>query len=314
MINRRLLRIKALQELYAFSKSGEKNVINAEKELYHSVEKSYEQYFLLLLLSSELKTYTENKIELIKNRIIKDSTEWKNFDNLANNKAIEILLSNPSYQKYLSINKINWIEGEKVMLSAFSSFFESETYIAYSKCEKSLKKDKEILEFFYSDIIAQHEDLFDYFEDKSVYWNDDVDYIISMVIKSIRRIKANNTITSPIFDLYRDDDDKEFVKQLFRKSCVNLTAYNEIINTNLQNWELDRIPEIDILIIKLAITEMIEFSSIPVKVTINEYIDIAKFYSTEKSSIFINGILDKISKQLTAENKIKKAGRGLINS
>lgn len=311
MINRRLLRVKALQELYAYSKSGEKNLALSEKELFHSINKSHELYFMLLLLIVDIRNHADKKIDLIQNRQIKDD-QWKVLERLANNRAIHQLEDNIGFKNYISENKISWNDAEKLILYYYDQIVNSEFYQKQNESENTYSQDKKLIEYFYGEILGDSDYFFEYLEEKSVYWNDDIDYIAGMVLKTFRRFKDDMVNTTPLFETFRDEDDKDFIKQLFRRTTVNFKSYDEVIKNNLLNWELDRVAEIDILIIKLAINEAVEFPSIPIKVTMNEYIDIAKFYSTKKSSTFINGILDRIFKQLKEEKVIKKSGRGLI--
>ncbi|HYW94674.1 MAG TPA: transcription antitermination factor NusB, partial [Bacteroidales bacterium] len=149
-------------------------------------------------------------------------------------------------------------------------------------------------------------------EEKSIYWNDDLDFVVAMVQKTIKKFKETDNAGKALLELYKNDEDREFVVMLFRKSIVNRDYALELIEDKASNWDLDRIAFMDVLIMQMAITEMVEFTSIPTKVTLNEFLEIAKYYSTEKSNTFINGVLDKIMQKLREEKKIRKTGRGLI--
>jgi N utilization substance protein B len=178
--------------------------------------------------------------------------------------------------------------------------------------ENDYNKDKKIIIRFFNDIVFPSESLHQILEEKSIYWNDDLEFVISMVIKTVKKFREDSSESMELPDLFKNDEDREFVKKLFRKATVYRKMSLDMIEEKASNWDLERIAFMDILIMQLAITEMIEFKSIPTKVTLNEFLEIAKFYSTEKSNTFINGVLDKIMQKLKDEKKINKTGRGLI--
>jgi len=308
MINRRLLRIKALQELYAFSKSGDKDLVVAEKELFHSIDKSYELYLIFLSLVVEIRHYAFRKASLVQNRRIKDQKfdeEYARLSRLASNRAIKVLEESQSYIDAGCCYKVDWVAAENIVVNYFNAIINSDYFENYMSGPDSLAADKRLVEHFYCEILGDYDYLFEYLEDNSIFWNDDVDYVASIAAKTFWFIKDENVQPSSlVFELFRDKELEEFVTTLFRKSCVNFSKYDTLIKENLVGWEFDRVAEMDLLIVKLAITEAIEFKKIPLKVTLNEYIDIAKYYSTDKSGVFVNGILDRIFKRLDADGLI----------
>ncbi len=173
-------------------------------------------------------------------------------------------------------------------------------------------EDKKFISNVFSKIIINHESLYQNLEEQSIFWNDDIEFVIGMIIKSFRSFKASSDENVKLMSLFKNEEDKDFVKRLFRKTVLNHNENEELISKFIKNWDVERVAFMDIIVMSLAIAEMTEFSEIPVKVSLDEYIEIAKFYSTQKSNIFINGILDKIVEYLKKEGKIKKVGRGLI--
>jgi len=178
--------------------------------------------------------------------------------------------------------------------------------------EPGYEKDKKLIIDIYTNDIANFESIYQYLEEESIYWNDEVDFVISMITKTIKNFKPTDVEFLPLMPLYKNDEDKEYVKVLFRKTLLRREEYRQLIKDYIENWDIERVALIDFLILEMAITEAVEFSSIPTRVTINEYIEIAKYYSTSKSGIFVNGLLDKIFKDLKQKEIIKKTGRGLI--
>ena len=178
--------------------------------------------------------------------------------------------------------------------------------------ESSYDEDKTMVIQVYTHLLANYEPLYQQLEEQSIYWNDEVDLVISIITKTLKNLKEDQDTGELIYPLFKKEEDKDFAKELFQKTIRNYKEYDQIIEENSQNWDLERIAFMDILIMKMAINEILEFPSIPTKVTLDEYIEIAKYYSTEKSNIFINGILDKVIAQLRSENRIHKQGRGLI--
>lgn len=313
MISRRILRIKVLQILYAYYTADLKDIRKAEKELQFSVNKSFELYQLLLLSILEIRDYAVSRIELAKNKLRPSYEDINPNEKFINNALINQLAVNNNLNKYCRDTGISWVQYPELIKNLYNGLVKTEYYINYMKSENtSYDEDKKIVLYIYSELIAENEDLPQILEEMSIYWNDDMDYIISMIIKTIKSFKESDGAEKKLMSVFKNEEDKDFLIRLYRQSIINQEFSLKLIQETANNWDVERIAFLDTLIMQMAITEFIEFQSIPTKVTLNEYLDIAKYYSTEKSNSFINGILDKILITLRNENKIKKTGRGLI--
>ena len=313
MISRRLLRIKVLQVLYAFYTSAQKDQNNSEKELHFSINKAFELYNYLLILVPEVTRYAEDRIEIAKNKRMPTYSDLHPNNRLVENKLTAQIACNNQLNKYTSNNHISWVKYPELIKELYNKLINSDIFLAYMESEdRSYQNDKKIISRFFTDIVLPNEMLHQILEEQSIYWNDDLEYIISMVIKTISRFNETDMGEKDLLNLYKNKEDKDFIIELFRNTISSRTEYLKMIEETANNWDLDRIAFMDILVMQLALTEFLQFPSIPTKVTLNEYLDIAKYYSTDKSNTFINGVLDKILAQLRAENKIQKTGRGLI--
>lgn len=315
MLNRRQLRIKVLQALYAFFQSGEENFQKSEKELLLAIERMYDLYIYLLLSFNEVRHIAEYRIDENKKKIRPTKEDLEPNRRFVDNELILSLSDNKELKAISEVRRVNWIgdENREMFRKMFVHIRESETYISHMNAKDSgFDADKQFAMDIFKVEIANFPLLYNFFEERSIHWLDDIDLACSMVLKTIKSAEQNKEID--ILPLYKkDDDEKEFVLTLLRKT-VSMDKENEqLIDQLTQNWEIDRIAKMDIILLKMAITELQLFSSIPTKVTLNEYIEIAKFYSTPKSNFFINGILDKAIERLRAEKKIVKTGRGLID-
>lgn len=313
MISRRLLRIKVLHILYAHFKSDNQTITMSEKELLFSIQKSYDLYHYLLLLLLDVARYSESRIELAKQKRVPTREDLDPNTRFIDNKVIKQLQECSRLSSYVQNRKLSWVNNPELIKKLYQEIIDSEDYQAYMNDEKnSYKADKEYFIKVFENHIVTSALLYQILEEQSIYWNDDVEFIISMIIKTVGKFKNRAEEEVELMDLYKNEEDKGFAKTLFRKSVINFNDHNELIDKFTKNWELERIAFMDILIMKQAITEMVEFAAIPVKVSLNEYIEISKFYSTKKSSNFINGVLDKVVTSLKEQNKINKMGRGLI--
>jgi transcription antitermination factor NusB len=313
MISRRLLRVKVLQLLYAYYKNQDRTIAKAEKELFFSIGKAYDLYHYLLLLIVELAFVSEKKIDTAKAKIIPTHEDLNPNTRFIDNKVIKQLAENIQLNSYAESNTITWTDQEDYIRLLFDKLVKSDLYINYMNAEKnSYQDDKKFVEKFFLTLVAADDDFYSLMEEKSIYWNDEIEFIISMVIKTIKGLNENDDQYTSLMSLFKDAEDEDYVKTLFRKAVVNHTEHVEMIQKNTKNWDLERIAFMDILIMELALTELKEFPNVPVKVSFNEYLEIAKFYSTSNSSNFINGILDKLVKELKEIGKVKKVGRGLV--
>jgi N utilization substance protein B len=315
MLNRRHLRIKVLQALYAYFQSEEDEFGRAENELLASVEKMYDLYVYLLLTFGELHGMAVRRQEESKKKLRPTESDINPNTKFIDNAIIRQLENSAELRKLSEQRKINWTndESQELFRKMFQHIRESETYMHHMNTEENgFEADRSFAVDLFKTEIANHELLYNFFEEKSIHWMDDIDLVCSMVLKTLKQIEDGKELE--LLPLYKpNDDEQEFIVQLLRKT-ISLDSENEVLIDELtDNWELDRIAKMDIILMKMAITELQVFNNIPTKVTLNEYIEISKFYSTPKSNGFINGVLDKAIDRLTKEKKIVKVGRGLVN-
>jgi N utilization substance protein B len=315
MLNRRHLRIKVLQILYAFFQSKEIDVVKAQNELLLSVERMYDLYLYLLLTIPELKRAAEVNNENRKNKLRPNESDLMPNLKWVENSLVLKIEESKELNKVSSARKVNWLgaENQEIFRKMFLQVKDSETYFEFMENGlKDFEEDKKFALALFKNEIINSEFLHNYIEDKSIYWLDDIDLCCSMALKTLKTAAPDKEIS--ILSLYKEDDDeKEFILNLCRNT-IEMDLENEnLIEILAVNWEVDRIAKMDVLLLKMALVELQTCSSIPTKVTMNEYIEISKFYSTPKSNLFINGILDKAISQLTKEKKIKKSGRGLVS-
>jgi len=299
--------------LYANHKSAYKTIQDSEKELLFSVGKSHDLYLLVLALLVDIAHQAGLKAELVENREVNDKSDAVKYAAIANNTVVKAIASNRDLQKKLTTGGLIWNDNILLVKEYMQQIVESLIFNKYLDKPKTLTNDKKFVLDVTTDIIPLNEGLYSYLEERSIYWNDDIEFILEMVVKTIRSITQENLNSFEILPLFNSDEDKDFLLTLFRKTITQFDSFTKVIEKHLENWNLDRIAEIDLLLIKMAIVESIEFPNIPIKVTLNEYIEIAKYYSTEKSGLFINGIIDRVLKELIDNKTIQKTGRGLID-
>jgi len=312
MINRRHIRVKVMQSVYAMLQSKNDVLDKEEKYLYNSIDKMFDLYVLILRLFVEVKNLEKNNIKISQKKFLATSEELNPKTKFINNAIFKLLEESVSLNNYLEDKKLNyWTLDTEYVHDIWKITKESSIYKNYINSEvNSFQEDKEFVATLFKEIIAPNEKLADYFEDKSIGWVDDIPFVNTWVLKTINQFKPNKPFL--LGHLYKDDDDKKFVVDLFRKVVLNHTEFEKEVHDKTPNWDADRIAEIDMILIKMAICEFLKFPSIPSRVTINEYIEISKDYSTNKSSFFINGVLDKILKDFTATKRLNKIGRGLL--
>ena len=315
MLNRRHLRIKVLQILYAFFQSEEENILKAEKELLSAVERMYDMYLFMILTLPELKRAGLNRIEEQKKKMRPSEEDLNPNMKFVQNVLVDAIEGSNELTKLSESRKVNWLgaESQEIFRKLYLSILESEVYFEHMNNDAvGLEEDMQFALQLFKSEIANSELIQYFFEEKSIYWADDLDLCCSMAMKTMKTWTAGKSFE--VMPLYKEnDDEKEFIVNLLRKT-IQMNEENESLITELtQNWELDRIAKMDIILLKMGLTELQTCSSIPTKVTLNEYIEISKFYSTPKSNLFINGVLDKAIIQLTKDKKIVKIGRGLIS-
>jgi N utilization substance protein B len=302
-----------MQTVYGYHKGGEKNLQRAEKDLFHSISKSYELYHLLLLLILEVSNYAEKRIEMGLKKNRPTSADLNPVRIFVDNEVVAQLRTNEQLLKYVDATGVSWSNNPAMVRNIYEEVLKSELYKEYLKCEtSSYEEDKKFVAKLYEKVIGQYEPLYVFLEEQSIFWNDESEFILSMVVKSIKEFSHEKGEEQPLQKEFKDDDDRDFVKSLLRKVVFNGDEYLKLIEEFSKNWEIDRVAFLDIILMKIALAEVMEFPQIPVKVTLNEYIEIAKHYSTPKSGVFINGILDKIIEHLKDDERFLKSGKGLL--
>jgi len=312
MINRRHIRVKVMQSVYAMQQSSNDDIIREDKFLKHSILKMFDLYVLNIQLLVEVQKLAAKRIALSKMKILATKEELNPNTKFLENKVINAIAESISVESYIEMNNLkNWDLDTEYVKIILEELQKSDLYQNYIHAEESsYKTDKAFVIDFFKEIIAPNEKLAEYYEDKMISWVDDIPFVNTWVVKSLSKFKEIGIFV--VGSLYKDKDDEDFVSALFKKTVLKQKTYEEDIAEKTPNWETDRIADVDMILIKMAITEFINFPSIPTRVTINEYIEISKDYSTEKSSYFINGVLDKISKEFIDNKRIVKIGRGLL--
>jgi transcription antitermination protein NusB len=313
MISRRILRVKILQLLYAYFQSDDSSLNKYEKELFFSIQKTYDLYHYLLMLIIDIADYANSRIEIALQKKIPTREDLNPNTKFVENQIIRQLRANRQLNQYINATHLSWVNSPELIKKLHNHIRMTPYFKEYMEdSSRNFEQDKKVIMEIYTTEITNTESIFQTLEEQSIYWNDEVEFVISMITKTLKGFKENDDENAPLMPLFKNDDDREYAKDLFRKAVLNKEDYSKLIESYTENWDVDRIAFIDMLILVMAITEATAFPSIPIRVTINEYLEIAKFYSTEKSSVFINGLLDKIFRQLKEEKKIVKTGRGLI--
>ena len=313
MLNRRHIRVKVMQSIYAMHQNDSDNMEKEEKFLFQSIENIRDLYLIMLSALVELRNSEANFIEKSSKKHLATAEERNPNHKFINNEVLKQLDDNNSLSIALEDRKINnWKLNDDYILLLLESVKASEVYKKYMhNRENNFEEDRDFIADLFTEVVAPDEKLYEYLEDHKLTWVDDIPLVNTLIAKQLRQMKPGST-SFYVPKLYKDEDDKDFVKSLFRKTVLNEVELAREFIDKTPNWDTERIAEIDAIILKMAICEFLKFPSIPVKVTINEYLEIAKEYSTPKSSIFINGILDNLVKDFRTNNKLVKTGRGLM--
>lgn len=314
ILNRRYLRVKAFQAFYAYQAS-DKDLAIAEKNMLKSVNEIYDLYLFMLELIVDVRQMALRNIEQNREKRLPTQEDLNPNMKFVENEVIMLIEENIEYKSLVEKKKISWaIESDNVK-KLWRKIKESEDYKSYMADEnRSFQQDKEFVILLFKNYMAEFEVLHSYLEDRSIYWHDDLSLVCINIVKMINHIKSKATIHSTILlPLFKDkEDDIKFVKELLRKAIIHNENLSKHIDEHTKNWEVERIARLDVLLMKMALTELLYFPTIPVKVTLNEYIELAKNYSTPNSRVFINGVLDNMSNSLRNDGKMNKSGRGLI--
>jgi N utilization substance protein B len=324
MLSRRHLRVKVLQALYAFFQSDGDDIAAGEKQLLKSTEKLYELYIHQISFLIKLVDFSRNRIEDAKKKFYPTEDDLHPNTHLVDNRLMVQLENNKDFQRWRNKLKINWADEENLFLRLYNELRADKDYIDFiRKKDFDYKDDKELIAYIVMNFLPHFELLRNYYEDRSIFWSDeDFDISLMMLLKTIKVYRENWSEEHPLPSLYKEEhdeddeedggEDRQYMIKLFRYSILRSEENGKMIEEQAENWELERIALMDIIIMKMALTELTVFPSIPVKVTINEYIEISKSYSSVKSKLFINGILDKLVIKLKEEGLIRKSGRGLM--
>lgn len=303
-----------MQALYAFLQADNSDLPKAEKQLHASIDKVYELYIFILSLLPELADFAAKSQEEAKQKRLPTKEDLNPNTKFADNKLSAAMAANLAFQRAINTYKISWSNEQELVKKIFLEVKSSELYANYmSLGESNFIQDRDFMAKVVKTILEDFEPLNYFFEEKSIIWTDDFDLAFSMAIKTIRAIQEAKPEESFLLPLYKDEpDDKNFMLDLFRKTILNNEKYEKLIGEKTQNWEVERIALMDVLLMKMAITEILNFSNIPTKVSLNEYIELSKNYSTPKSQVFVNGILDKLLADFKNNGELKKTGRGLM--
>ena len=307
MINRVLIRLKIIQIIYAYYQNDSKNLDAAEKELLFSLSKAYDLYNYLLLLMVGVTEYALKRIENGKIKKLATDEDLNPNMRFVENKFIQQLQSNKMLLEYAHRQKRTWNDHEEFLKSLYEKIQATDIYKEYmAKGSTTYLEDRDFWRKLYKALICANEDLDRLMEEMSLYWNDDKEIVDSFVLKTINRFNETEGADQELLPEFKDEDDRSFAIRLFRRSILNCDEYRKLINENTRNWDLNRVAFMDVIIMQVALAEILSFSNIPISVSLNEYVDIAKYYSTPKSGAFVNGTLDGIVKSLRLEGKITK--------
>ena len=308
MINRALLRIKVVQMVYAYYQSDSKDLAKAEKEFFHSIEKAVDLYHYLLQLILAETDYAYQRLDAARNKYIPTEEEKNPNTRFVDNAFVAQLSKNQALKNYQKNAKLSWSNNEIFVKNCYETILSSDFYNEYMAApETSYEADQELWRKIFKFILQRSEELTEVLEEQNIYWNDDLDIIITFVMKTIKRFKPENGANQELLPTFKDDEDRKFASDLFCATIRNREKYRILIDEAVKNWEIDRLALMDLLILQVALAEIMEIDGIPVNVSLNEYIDIAKSYSTQKSGTFVNGTLDHMVTELRKENKLFKS-------
>jgi len=314
MLNRRHIRIKVMQALYALSQAEQPDLQKEEKFLNTSTAQMYDLYLVLVDLLTEIHAHAKDILERSQQKIL--ATEEDRNPNLrfVNNEILVRLSENETLQGSLKKAKLkNWRLDNEYVVLIYDELIKSDLYDAYmSQEENDFKKDRQFVIDMFTEFVAPNDKLYDYLEDYRLTWLDDLPVVNTTLVKRLGKLKPNSPESTILPKLYKDEEDRDFARDLLRRTAHNDEEYEAEILGNTPNWDQDRIAVLDKILIKMALCEFLRFPSIPIKVSINEYLELSKEYSTPKSSIFVNGVLDRLVKKYKQEGRLNKAGRGLM--
>ena len=306
MINREIIRIKIVQLTYAYYQNGNKNIETAEKELFFSLSKAYDLYNCLLALIVAVTKESRRRLEILQGKAKREGTPEPSSKFALNRFAIQ-LENNKQLQEFLESQKRSWADSPEFVGRLFEQIEQSQIYKDYmASKDDDYATDRELWRKIYRTLIQESEDLDALLEEQSLYWNDDKDVVDTFVLKTIKRFDEKNGAKQELLPEYDSEEEKEYARKLFRATILNADEYQRMMSESSRNWDFSRLAYMDVIIMQIAIAEMLTFPSIPVNVTINEYIELAKLYSTPRSASYINGMLDSIAHYLIKTGRMLK--------
>ena len=307
MINRIIIRIKVLQIVYACYQKNSRDLVSAENELLFSMEKTYDLYHYLLLLIVLLTDAEQKRLDKNRNKLLATEEELNPNTRLADNRFAEQLRTNGKLTAFSMRKGTLWNDDNSSFVrNLLKKIIQSDYYKEYLKSGNSYGVDREFWRKVFKHIILEEEELCEIMENKSIYWEDDLNVVGTFVLKTIKRFAHDAGTKQELLPMFKDEEDKEFAIKLLHYTLMEEKENNERINRRINNWDLDRIAQMDLYIMQIALSELMNFQGIPVSVTLNEYIDLSRYYSTPRSPNFINGILDSIVRELRSEGKLFK--------
>ena len=307
MINRILIRIRIIQIVYAWYQNRDKDLRQVERELLLGLQKSYDLYYYLLKLMIEVSDMYEMRVNTKMNKFLPTDEDLNPKMHLINNQFISQLRNNKMFVTYIAERPMSWESNNNFVKKLLDTILDSDTYKEYIELEKpTYEEDKEFFRKIFRTLIQRNEELDDILEDESIFWNDDIEIVQSFVLKTIKQFNKSEGEDQALLPMFNDSEDREYATKLLYETLSNGKEYREQITRHAKNWDFERIAFMDVIIMQVAMAELYSFPSIPIRVTLNEYIDLAKSYSTPKSSTFINGILDAIVTEMKKDKTIFK--------
>lgn len=310
MINRELIRTKVVQLTYAYYQNGYNDLEKSEKELFFSLDKAYDLYHTLLSLIVAITEVSRQRMEIAQQRAAREGAVAP-IERFTNNRFAQQLMENIVLREWMEKQKTSWLDDVEVVRNILNDIESSDMYGAYmtQAAEPTYEEDRDLWRRIYKTFIMNNDDVYAALEERSLYWNDDKDIIDTFVVKTIKRFTPESTAEQELLPQYKDIEDRDFAHRLFHATITNGEQYQQYMAESSHNWDFSRLAYMDVVIMQIAIAEMLSFPAIPVNVTINEYVDLAKLYSTPKSWRYINGMLDAIARYLNEAGKMHKAVR-----
>ncbi|MBQ9668591.1 MAG: transcription antitermination factor NusB [Prevotella sp.] len=306
MINREIIRIKIVQLTYAYYQNGNKNIDSAEKELFFSLSKAYDLYNQLLMLIVAVTRESRRRLEIAQAKARREGAPEPS-RKFADNRFVLQLESNKQLSDFMETQKRTWADEPEFVGHLFELIEQSQIYKDYMENEEDdYNTDRELWRRIYRTLIQENEDLDLLLEEQSLYWNDDKEVVDTFVLKTIKRFDEKNGAKQELLPEYDSEEEKDYARKLFRSTILNADDYQRLMSEASRNWDFSRLAYMDVIIMQIAIAEMMTFPSIPISVTINEYVELAKYYSTPRSAGYINGMLDAIARHLVGTGKLMK--------